>query len=148
MTWHAVKSRPTSQKVLREVSCTECTDHGNDSELIPTVTRRPASADRTACRQFQATSQPVSRTQASDAMTSRLPRYEMKCVQRRCLQWGSVPLRSDIKGTELPPPIYWYHLKGNWLRYEFAADSFYILKLCSRLFVLYRRNCPKDDKCR
>ena len=20
-----------------------------------------------------------------------------------CLQWGSVPLRSDIKGTELPP---------------------------------------------
>jgi len=37
-------------------------------------TRRPASADRTARRQFQATGQPVSRTQASDAMTSRLPR--------------------------------------------------------------------------
>jgi len=36
-------------------------------------------------------------------MTSRLPRYEAKCVQRRCLQCGSVPLRSDIKGTELPP---------------------------------------------
>ena len=33
--------------------------------------RRPASADRTARRQFQATGQPVSRTQASDAMTSR-----------------------------------------------------------------------------
>jgi len=66
------------------------------------VTRRPASADRTARRQFQATGQPVSRTQASDAMTSRLPRYEAKCVQRRCFQWGSVPLRSDIKGTELP----------------------------------------------
>jgi len=65
-------------------------------------TRRPASADRTAHRQFQATGQPVSRTQASDAMTSRLPRYEAKCVQRRCFQWGSVPLRSDIKGTELP----------------------------------------------
>ena len=30
------------------------------------VTRRPASADRTARRQFQATAQPVSRTQASD----------------------------------------------------------------------------------
>ena len=39
-------------------------------------TRRPASADWTARRQFQATGQPVSRTQASDAMTSRLPRYE------------------------------------------------------------------------
>jgi len=41
--------------------------------------------------------------QASDAMTSRLPRYEAKCVQRRCLQCGPVPLRSDIKGTELRP---------------------------------------------
>jgi len=71
--------------------------------LTRNVTRRPASADRTARRQFQAISQPVSRTQASDAMTSRLPRYEAKCVQRRCFQWWSVPLRSDVKGTELPP---------------------------------------------
>jgi len=62
-------------------------------------TRRPASVDRTARRQFQATGQPVSRTQASDAMTSRLPRYQAKCVQRRCFQCGSVRLRSDIKGT-------------------------------------------------
>jgi len=66
-------------------------------------TRRPASADRTACRQFQTTGQPVSRTQASDAMMSRLLRYEAKCVQHRCFQWGSVPLRSDIKETVLPP---------------------------------------------
>ena len=65
--------------------------------------QRPASADRTARRQFQATGQPVSQMQVSDAMTSRLPRYEAKCVQRRCFQCGSVPLRSDIKGTELPP---------------------------------------------
>ena len=102
-------------------------------------TRRPASADRTARRQFQATGQPVSSRQANDAqncgfwppaadtmntfrwnlagkcrpwvcsntpnltlMTSRLPHYEAKCVQRRCFQCGSVPLRSDIKGTELP----------------------------------------------
>jgi len=41
-------------------------------------TRMPASADRTARLQFQATGQPVSRTQASDAMTSRLARYEAK----------------------------------------------------------------------
>jgi len=47
-----------------------------------------------------------------------------------------------------PLPIYWYHLKSNWLRYSFAADSFYIMKLCSRLFVLYCGNCPKDDKFR
>ena len=34
------------------------------------------------------------------------------------------------------------------LRYNFAAESFYIMKLCSRLFVLYCRNCPKDDRFR
>jgi len=53
-------------------------------------TRRPASADRTARRQFQATGQPVRRTQASDAVTPWLSRYEAKCVQRRCFQCGSV----------------------------------------------------------
>jgi len=67
------------------------------------LTRRPASADRTARSQFKATGQPVRQTQANDAMTSRLPRYEAKCVQRRYFQCGSVPLRSDIKGTERPP---------------------------------------------
>ena len=30
----------------------------------------------------------------------------------------------------------------------FAADSFYIMKLCSRLLVLYCRSRPKDDKSR
>ena len=47
-----------------------------------------------------------------------------------------------------PLPICWYHSKGNWLRYNFAAESFYIMKRFSRLFVLYCRNCPKDDKFR
>ena len=32
------------------------------------------------------------------------------------------------------------------MRYNFAADSFYIMKLCSRLIVLYCRSRPKDDK--
>ena len=79
---------------------------GHDSLLpvcVSKCTRRTASVDRTARRRFQATGQSVSRTQASDAMTSRLPRYEAKCVQRRCSQCGSVALRSDIKGTEVPP---------------------------------------------
>jgi len=31
-----------------------------------------------------------------------------------------------------PLPIYWYHSNGNWLCYNFAAESFYIMKLCSR----------------
>jgi len=77
----------------------------NISATAEDFTRRPVFADRTARRKFKATGQPVSRTQASDAMTSRLPRYEAKYVQRTCFQWGSVPLRSDIKGTELPLPI-------------------------------------------
>jgi len=34
------------------------------------------------------------------------------------------------------------------MRYNFAADSFYIMKLCSRLFGLYCRSRPKDDKSR
>ena len=35
------------------------------------------------------------------------------------------------------------------MRYNFAAaDSFYIMKLCSRLFVLYCQSRPKDDKSR
>jgi len=71
-----------------------------DTNTHEVGTRRPASADRTARRQFQATGQPVSRTQASHAMTTWLPCYEAKCVQSRCFQCGSVPLRSDIK---LPP---------------------------------------------
>ena len=87
------------------------------------TTGRPASADRTARRQFQATGQPVSRTQTSDGGRS-------LCVQ-------------ISRGRSYPLPIYWYHLKGKWLRYNFATGSFYIMKLCKRLFVLYCRNCPK-----
>ena len=34
------------------------------------------------------------------------------------------------------------------MRYNSAADSFYIMKLCSRLFVLYCRSRPKDDRSR
>jgi len=96
-----------------------------------------ASADRTVRRQFQATGQLVCRTQVSDTITSRLPHYEAKCVQRRSFQWGSIPLRSDIKGTELPLPIYWYHSKGNWLRYNFASDSFFTARAMLALQALY-----------
>ena len=57
-------------------------------------------------------------------------------------------LRPWSRERSYPLPIYWYHSKGNRLRYNFATDSFYIMKLCSRLLVLYCRNCPKDDKFR
>jgi len=34
------------------------------------------------------------------------------------------------------------------MRYNFATDSFYIMKLCSRLFVLYCQSRPKEDRSR
>jgi len=65
------------------------------ADILHLKTRRPASADRTACCQFRATGQPVSRMQASDATTSRLPRYEAKCV------WVG-PFAFRYQGMELP----------------------------------------------
>jgi len=112
------------------------------------ITRRPATVDRTARRQFQAIGQPVSPTQASDAMTSQLPGYDAKCVQRSCFHWGSVLLRSDIKGTQLPPANILILLERQLIALQLCRWQFYIMKLCSRLFVLYCRNCPKYDKFR
>jgi len=62
-------------------------------------TRRPASADRTARLQFQATGQPVSRTQASDAMTSRLLRYEAKCGGTQVLPMRVGPFAFRYQGN-------------------------------------------------
>ena len=70
-------------------------------------------------------------------------------VQRKCFQWGSDGRSFCVqisRERSYPLPIYWYHSKGNWLRNNFAADSFYIMKLCS--IVVYCRNCPKYDKFR
>ena len=46
-----------------------------------------------------------------------------------------------------PTPIYWYHSKGNWLRYNFAADSFYIMlifALDSAPYFYFRSSWPTD----
>ena len=114
------------------------------------LNKKAASADRTARRQFQATGQPVSRTQASDAMTSWLCcRAMRRSVCNAGASNGGRSLCVQISREQsYPLPIYWYHSKDNWLRYNFATDSFYIMKLCSRLLVLYCRNCLKDDKFR
>jgi len=111
-------------------------------------TRRPASADRTAHRQFQATGQLASWTQASDAIS-----HGCRAMSRSVCNAGASNAGRSLciqisREWSSPLPIYWYHSKGNWLRYNFAADSFYIMKLCSRIFVLYCLNCPKDDKFR
>jgi len=55
-------------------------------------------------------------------------------------------LEARFQGEGVAPlPIYWYHSKGNWMLYNFAADNFYIMKRCSRLFVLHCRSRPKYD---
>jgi len=72
-----------------------------------------------------------------------------KMCQNSLPSGGGGSVWATISGEgAVPLPVYWYHSKGNWLRYNFAADSFYIMKLCSRLFVLYCWNCLKDDKFR
>jgi len=88
------------------------------------TTRRPASADMTAHRQFQATGQPVSQTQASDAMTSQMPRYEAKYVCNAGASNAGRSLCIQIsRERSYPLPIYWYHSKGNWLPYNYDFSS-------------------------
>jgi len=61
------------------------------------------TVDPTIDPTVEITGQPVSPTQASDA-SGRLPRYMKRSVwNARASNGGSVPLRADIKGTELPP---------------------------------------------
>jgi len=60
---------------------------------------------------------------------------------------GHLKARFQGEGV-VPLPIYWYHSKGNWMRYNSGADSFYIMKLCSRLFVPHCRSRPKDVRSR
>jgi len=46
-----------------------------------------------------------------------------------------------------PLPKCWYRSIGSWLRYNFAAGSFYTMKLCSRLLMFFRWNfCEKNVK--
>ena len=72
----------------------------------PNNTRRPASADRTARRQFEVTGQPVSRTQASDSMTSRLPRYEARVCNAGASNAGRSLCVQISRERSYPLPIY------------------------------------------
>jgi len=83
------------------------------------------------------------------SLTVEVPQGKM--CQNLLPSGGGRSLGAKISGERVfpfPLPIYWYHSKGIWLRYNLAADSLYIMKLCSRPFVLYCWNCTKDDKFR
>jgi len=79
---------------------------------------------------------------------SRLSRQVLACNYKNfaitgfCLQEGRVSLSQDFisGGRGRPPANILIPAKGNWLRNNSAADSFYIMKLCSRLLVLYCQN--------
>ena len=51
-------------------------------------------------------------------------------------------------GRGRPPANILMPLERQLIALQSAADRFYIVKLCSRLFVLYCRSRPKDDKSR
>jgi len=61
---------------------------------------------------------------------------------------GYVNWSQDFRGSGHPPANILITLERQLIVLHFAADIFYVMKLCSRLFVLYCRNCPKDDKFR
>jgi len=110
-------------------------------------TRRPAFADRTTHCQFQATGQPVSRTQASDAMTSRLPHYEAKYVCNVGASNAGWSLCIQMsRERSYPLPIYWYQSKGNWLHYNFATDSFWAT-VCKTVRPMLSVHCVSCLSC-
>jgi len=76
---------------------------------VTALTRKPASADRTA----------------------------------RChvLPMGIGPFCFQISRILIP-------LERQLIALQLCCWEFYIMKLCSRLLVLYGQNCPKDDKFR
>ena len=72
-----------------------------------------------------------------------------KMCQNSLPSGGVGHLEPRFQGEAVVPPAnILIPLERQLMRYNFAADSFYIMKLCSRLFVLYCRNCPKDSKFR
>ena len=75
-------------------------------------------------------------------MTSRLPRYEAKCAaQVLPMRVGPFAFRYQGKGATPANILIPLERQLNALQ----PCRFYIMKLCSRLFVLYCRSRPKDE---
>jgi len=51
---------------------------------------------------------------------------------------GGRSLCVHIKERSNPLPIYWYHSKGNWLRYNFAADSFLYNETLKQILAIWQ----------
>jgi len=77
-----------------------------------------------------------------------VPHYEAKCVQRRCFQCGSVPLRSDIKGTELPPANILIPLERQLIALQLCRWQFLYNETLQQTFRPLLSKLSKDDKFR
>jgi len=95
----------------------------NPNHNIRTITRRPTSADRTARRQFQATDQPVSQTQASDAMTSWLPCWGEVCATQ-VLPMGVGPFAFRYQGNGATPDNILIPLERQLIALQFCRWQF------------------------
>ena len=71
-----------------------------------------------------------------------------KMCQNSLPSGGVGHLEPRFQGKGSSPANILIPLERQLNRYNFAADSFYIMKLCSRLFDLYGRSHPKDDTSR
>jgi len=86
--------------------------------LLKTNKNWPVSADRTARRQFQ-TVFPV----ITDISHGCRAMMRNVCYARAANGSRSLCVQISREPT-YPLPIYWYHSKGNWLRYNFALTVF------------------------
>jgi len=72
-----------------------------------------------------------------------------KMCQNSLPSGGGRSLGAKISGGRGHPPAnILIPLERQLIALQCAAGSFYIMKLCSRRFVLYCQNCQKDDKFR
>jgi len=99
-------------------------DHNGERITI----KRPASTNRTARRQFQATGQPVSRTQASDA------------IYNETLQQTFRPLLSKLSNRRQISVIYphFEDVRGGiepWLMARWKARAEFLLSVIELLFL-------------
>jgi len=72
-----------------------------------------------------------------------------KMCQNSLPSGGGRSLGAKISGGRgRPPANMLIPVERQLTALQLCADTFYTMKLCSRLFVLHCRNCPKDDKFR
>ena len=108
------------------------------------ITKRPASADRTARRQFQATGQPVSQTQWRHGC-----RATRRSVCNAGASNGGRSLCVQIsREWSYPLPIYWYHSKRQLIALQLCCWQFLYNETLQQPFRPWLSKSSKNDKSR